>query len=165
MGPMEWLVLLGIVTGMRSMTAMAVLCWAAYLGYLPQHGWGFWTGYLVSAIVFGLFALGEYVGDTLPNTPSRKALGPAAARLVFGAVAGALGASAMSEPVIGGAVFGMVGAVIGTWGGWWVRQRLARAAGRDLPVALAESALALVLAVIAVERLHHGLALELMHIR
>lgn len=163
MGPMEWIVLLGVVTGMRSMTGIAVLCWGAYLSYLPQHGWAHWTAYLFSAIVFTLFALGEYVGDTLPNTPSRKAPGPAAARLVFGALVGALVASAMSEPIVGGALFGVAGAVIGTWGGWWVRMRLARAAGRDLPIALAESALALTLAIVALWRLHHALTLELLH--
>ena len=38
MAMMTWLIaipLLGVVTGMRSMTAMAVLCWFAYGGDLP----------------------------------------------------------------------------------------------------------------------------------
>lgn len=157
----EWMLLLGVVTGLRTMTPIAVLCWAAYLGFLPQHGWGFWTGYLVSAIVFTIFAFGEYFGDTLPNTPSRKAAGPAVARLVFGALVGALAATAISEPIAGGILAGVVGAAIGTWGGWWVRMRIAKATGRDLPVALAESALALLLAVVAVAVMHHGHLVEL----
>lgn len=160
---MEWMVVLGIVTGLRSMTGIAVMCWAAYLALLPQHGWGFWSGYLVSAIVFTLLALGEYIGDTLPHTPSRKALGPAAARLVFGALVGALAASSIMEPVAGGILTGLVGAVIGTWAGWWVRDGLARRLGRDLPVAMAESVFALALAITAVAVLHRNLAAELMH--
>ena len=38
MAMMTWLIaipLLGVVTGMRSLTAMAVLCWFAYRGDLP----------------------------------------------------------------------------------------------------------------------------------
>lgn len=158
---MEWMLLLGVVTGLRTMTPIAVLCWAAYLGYLPQHGWANWTSFLISSLVFTVFALGEYIGDTLPRTPSRKAPGPAAARLVFGALVGALAASAISEPLAGGVLIGLAGAAIGTWGGWWVRHRLSGAVGRDLPVALAESALALILAIAAVVALHHGRIIEL----
>ena len=160
---MEWMVVLGIVTGMRSMTAIAAMCWAAYLLLLPQPGWGHWTSYLFSAIVFTLLALGEYIGDTLPRTPSRKSAGPAAARVVFGALVGALAAARINEPVAGGILAGVVGALIGTWGGWWVRDRLAKRLGHDMPVAIAESVLAVALAVTAVAVLHHNLAAELMH--
>ena len=44
---MSWLLaipLLGAATGLRSLTPMAVLCWFAYLGYLPVGGtWAGWT--------------------------------------------------------------------------------------------------------------------------
>ena len=77
---MSWILaipLLGIATGMRSMTPMAVLCWFAYLKYLPVQGtWASWTGHLVTVIIFTLCALGEFVGDKLPGTPSRTAPGP-----------------------------------------------------------------------------------------
>jgi len=44
---LSWLLaipLLGVTTGLRAMTPMAVLCWFAYLGYLPwrapgRRGW------------------------------------------------------------------------------------------------------------------------------
>ena len=68
-----WFVLLGMTVGLRSMTAMAVLCWFAWPQLLPQHGWAFWVGSLVSVIVFTVAAVGEYIGDTLPQTPSRTA--------------------------------------------------------------------------------------------
>jgi uncharacterized membrane protein len=45
-----WLIalpVLGAVTGLRTMTPMAVLCWFAYAGHLPvDDTWAFWTGLL-----------------------------------------------------------------------------------------------------------------------
>lgn len=151
---MDWVVLLGIVTGLRTMTGIAVVCWAAWLAWLPERGWAMWSTYLVSAIVFSMLAVGEYIGDTLPKTPSRKAPGPAAARLVFGALVGALAATSILQPVAGGVLAGVLGAAIGTWGGSAVRSWGARTLGRDLPVALLESTVALVLAVSAVWQMH-----------
>jgi uncharacterized membrane protein len=113
---------------------------------LPQTGWSFWTAKLVTAIVFTVLALGEYVGDTLPQTPNRTAPGPLMARLCFGALVTAMAAHATLEPEAGGVVFGVIGALMGAFGGIWLRAWAARKVGRDLPVALTESALALWLA-------------------
>ncbi len=157
---MQWYLLLGIATGMRSMTGMAVMCWFAYLGRTPVHGWAFWAGNLVSAIVFGLFALGEYIGDTLPKCPNRTDPGPAIARLVFGGLVGALAANATHEPLAGGILFGVAGAVIGTWGGIRVRALLAKLAGRDLPAALLESAIALAVAWFSAAKLAEDVTLH-----
>ncbi len=147
-------VLLGMTVGLRSMTAMAVLCWFAWLQLLPQHGWSFWVGSLVAVIVFTIAAVGEYVVDTLPSTPSRTAPGPLIARIVFGALVGALAAHAVIEPAAGGVIFGVVGALIGAFGGVRVRRYWAKAVGKDLPVALLESAFALALAVGTCWQLH-----------
>lgn len=147
-------VLLGMTVGLRTMTAITVLCWFAWLQLLPQHGWAFWVGSLVSVIVFTLCAVGEYVVDTLPKTPSRTSSGPLIARLVFGALVGALAAHAVIEPAAGGAIFGVLGALIGAFGGVRVRMYWSKALGRDLPVALLESAIALGLAVGACWQLH-----------
>lgn len=151
---MDWVVLLGIVTGMRTMTGIAVVCWAAWLGWLPERGWAVWSTYLVSAVVFSALAIGEYIVDTLPRTPSRKAPGPLMARLVFGGLVGALAAVSILQPVAGGVLAGVAGAAIGAWGGYAVRSWGARTLGRDLPVALLESAVALALAVSAVWQMH-----------
>ena len=151
-------VLLGMTVGLRSMTAMAVVCWFAWLQLLPEHGWAFWVGSLAAAIVFTLCAVGEYVVDTLPGTPSRTAPVGLTARILFGALVGALAAHAIIEPVAGGVIFGVVGALIGTYGGARVRRYWAKTLGRDLPVALLESAIALGLAVGACWQLHTLLA-------
>ena len=147
-------VLLGMTVGLRTMTAMAVLCWFAWMQLLPQHGWAFWVGSLVSVIVFSVCAVGEYVVDTLPSTPSRTAPVGLTARLVFGALVGGLAAHAIIEPVAGGVIFGLVGTLIGAFGGVRVRRYWAKALGRDLPVALLESAIALGLAVATCWQLH-----------
>ena len=154
-------VLLGMTVGLRTMTAMAVLCWFAWAQLLPQHGWAFWVGNLISAIVFTVLAVGEYVGDTLPSTPSRTAPGPLVGRMVFGGLVGALAAHAVIEPVVGGAIFGVLGALIGAFGGVRVRLYWAKAVGKDLPVALLESAIALGLAVGVCWQLH-GLLLSIL---
>ena len=157
---MQWLLFLGVATGLRAMTGIAVMCWFAYLGRTPMHGWAFWAGYLVSVIVFTVLALGEYVGDTLPSAPNRTAPGPALARLVFGAVAGALAANTLHQPAAGGVILGLAGAAIGTWGGFRLRAALARRLGHDLPVALLESAAAVALALGAAHSLMQSVAVD-----
>jgi uncharacterized membrane protein len=137
------------------MTAIAVLCWFAWLQLLPQSGRASWTGYLGTAIVFTVCALGEYVTDTLPNTPSRTAPLGVGARVAFGALVGGLAAHGIVEPAAGGVIFGVLGALIGTYGGHRVRVYGAKAVGHDLPVALGESAIALALAVFTCSQLHN----------
>ena len=158
------LVLLGFATGMRTMTAVAVLCWAAYLGRTPLGGtWAFWMGMLVTAIVFTLAAVGEYVGDTLPRTPSRASTFPAISRMVFGALVGAAGAASIGEPWAGGVLAGVAGALIGTFGMVRVRAVLSRLVGHDLPVALAESVFALCVSLLAVRGLHREIQTVVHH--
>jgi uncharacterized membrane protein len=157
---MIWIVLLGVATGMRTMTPITVLCWFAWLGLLPQHGWAFWTGYLVSAIVFTVFALGEYFGDTLPTTPSRTKPALVFGRLVFGSLVGALAANALHDPWAGGVILGAIGALIGTFGFHKLRMVGAKAAGRDLPIAIMESTLALCFALLAAWVLHSDFVRE-----
>ena len=99
MAMLTWLIaipLLGFVTGMRAMTAMAVLCWFAYRGDLSLDGtWAFWAAKLVTAIIFTVLALGELVVDKLPKTPNRTAPGPLLARVIFGGLVGAIVAAGL----------------------------------------------------------------------
>ena len=158
---MDMVLLLGVVTGMRGMTAIAAMAWAVWLGLVPEQGWATWAGHLVVVILFTACALGEYVVDTLPKTPRRTEFGPALARVVIGALVGAMAAKAIDEPVAGGVVFGAVGAIIGTWGGFFVRMTVTRIFGRDLPAALLESVSAVALVVFAIAKLHQGIMMDL----
>jgi len=158
---MDMVLVLGVVTGMRSMTAIAALSWAAWLGLVPEKGWATWIAHLVVALLFTIAALSEYYVDTLPKTPRRTDFGPSMLRVVIGALVGAMVAVAINEPLAGGIIFGASGAMIGTWGGFFVRMTVARIFRRDLPAALLESASAIALAVLALAKLHHGIVLDL----
>jgi uncharacterized membrane protein len=113
------------------------------------------VGNIISAVVFTVMALGEYYGDTLPTTPSRTSPVGVLARLAFAVFAGALAAHTLTEPLAGGMLIAAAGALIGTYGGYYARIWLAGKVGRDLPVALGESLLAIVLAVGAALMVHH----------
>ena len=138
--------LIGVVAGLRAMTAPAAVAWGAYLGWLPLSGtWAGFMGHWIALAIFTVLALVELVGDQLPSTPSRKVPVQFGTRLVSGAFAGAVIGTA-GGALIAGLVAGAVGAVIGTYGGAEVRARLAGAFGRDLPAALIEDAVAILLA-------------------
>jgi len=134
--------LIGVITGLRSMTAPAAVSWAARLGWLHLENTGLaFLGATITPYILTLGAIGELIADQLPKTPSRKAPVGFGARIVMGALCGAaLGAPA--DALIGGLVAGVLGAVAGTLGGYEARTRLARAIGKDLPIALLEDAIA-----------------------
>src|SRR5689334_14773534 len=125
--------LIGVVAGLRAMTAPAVASWAARAGWLNLQGTPLaWLGAAVAPGSFTAAALAELVGDQLPKAGSRKAPGPFLARIVMGALSGgAVGAGGGS--LAAGLLLGAAGAVVGTLGGYAFRARLAKAFGRDLP--------------------------------
>ena len=140
---MSWMLaipLLGLATGLRSMTPMAVLCWFAYLGYLPVEGtWASWTARVASVAIFTALAIAELVVDKLPRTPNRTALGPLLARLVLGGLAGSIAATAMNGPGLEGVLLGLIGAALGAFAGFMIRRHIVETVGcPDWPVALAE---------------------------
>jgi uncharacterized membrane protein len=136
--------LIGVVAGLRSLTAPAVVSWGARLGWLHlENTWLAFLGAPVTPYILSLLAIGELISDKLPKTPSRKAPVGFAARVVTGALCGAaLGAP--SQALIGGLLAGVIGAVAGTLGGYEARSRLVRAiGGKDFPIALMEDAIAI----------------------
>ena len=137
-------VLIGVVAGLRAMTAPATVSWAAHLGRLDLRGtWLAFLGYSWTPWIASLLALGELVTDQLPSTPSRTVPPQFGARIVSGAVSGA--AIAVSGgSLVGGFIGGALGAVVGTLGGRALRARLASAIGSDRPAAFTEDAIALV---------------------
>jgi uncharacterized membrane protein len=135
--------LIGVVAGLRAVTAPAAVSWAAWLGWLPLQGTPLaFLGHAAAPWILSVLALGELVGDQLAKTPSRKVPVQFGTRLLTGALSGAaIGASA--QQLLIGLVLGLLGAVIGTLGGAAARARLAGAFGRDLPAALIEDLVAI----------------------
>ena len=134
---------IGIVAGLRAMTAPAAVSWAAYLGWLPLGGTPLaFLGYRWTPWIVGLMAIGELITDQLPTTPSRKVPIQFGTRILSGALTGAaIGAVGGSLAI--GAILGAIGAVIGTLGGSAARGALAAKFGRDLPAALIEDVVAI----------------------
>ena len=134
--------LLGVIAGLRAVTPIAAVCWAAALGLLKLGGTPLAVlGSMVAVWIATAAAAFEFISDKLPKTPSRKVPVQFGARILMGGLAGAaLGVP--SGALLFGAVLGIVGAVAGTFGGAKVRGALARAFGRDLPAALVEDLVA-----------------------
>jgi uncharacterized membrane protein len=136
--------LIGIVAGLRAMTAPAAVALAAVYGPLVLTGTPLaFLAIAPVAWVLVVLALGELVTDQLPSTPSRTVPVQFGARIIMGAIAGA-GIGAAAGAAVGGAVAGAIGAVIGTFAGATARARLAASFGRDRPAALIEDAVAIV---------------------
>jgi uncharacterized membrane protein len=142
--------LIGVVAGLRALTAPAAVSWAAWCGALHvQDSWLAFLGYAWTPWILTALALVEMVTDQLPSTPSRTVPVQFGTRVVMGAACGA----ALGIPGgmwIGGLVAGAAGAVIGTLGGRAARAKLASAFGRDRPAALVEDVVAIGGALLAV---------------
>lgn len=135
---------IGFIAGLRTFTAPAVMAWAAALGWINLSGtWASWVGSWITVGIFTALAIVEFITDQLPNTPSRKTTPQFAARLISGGFTGAVLATAWGF-IISGLGAGVVGALLGTLGGYEARRRLVAAnGGRDLPVALSEDLVAI----------------------
>ena len=93
---------LGFVSGLRTFTPVAAVL-------LVRGGiWG---------IVMAVAAVGEYVVDVLPNTPSRTQAMGLSARVVSGAFVGWMIATMHDGSGMFGAIAGIAGAVIGAYAG------------------------------------------------
>jgi uncharacterized membrane protein len=134
---------IGIIAGLRAMTAPAAASWAARLGWLNLAPTSLaFLGYAFTPWIFTALALAELVTDQLPATPSRTVPMQFGTRiLTVGLSGGAIGAA--HGQLMAGVVGGVIGAVIGTLGGRTARARLAASFGQDRPAALIEDAVAI----------------------
>ncbi|CDN49503.1 DUF4126 family protein [Neorhizobium galegae] len=136
--------LIGVVAGLRAMTAPAAIAWAAYLGWLNLSGsWLSFMGTIWAVGIFTILAVVELVTDQLPSTPSRKVPQQFGARLIMGALTGAAIGTPYSGWIVG-LIAGIIGAAIGTYGGAAVRGKLAASFGKDPPAAFIEDAVAII---------------------
>lgn len=139
----------GTITGLRSMTTTTALALASqperahpFLGQDPSP-WR-WFGSRGALVAFGLGAVGEYIGDKLPQTPGRLQPAPLGGRIAFGALTGAASCRAAGlSPLVGGAL-GAFGALGGSAAGFGLRTVIGPRLGLpDFPLALLEDATAI----------------------
>ena len=137
--------LIGVVGGLRTMTAPAVVAWAANRHWLNLDSSPLaLIGSLGAVVVFTLAALGELVIDKLPSTPNRTRLLGLVVRGVFGGLSGAAIAVAGAQSIALGIVAGAGGAIAGAFAGYEVRKRLVRALKvPDFVIAILEDAVAI----------------------
>ncbi len=136
---------IGVVAGLRSLTAPAIVAWTAYLGWINIHGSPVaFMGSVWAVGIFTLLAVGEIVADKLPATPSRTAPVGLGARVVTGALSGACLAVAGDASLWLGALAGAAGGVAGAFAGHRARVGLVRALHvPDFAIAIPEDLIAI----------------------
>jgi uncharacterized membrane protein len=145
---------IGVIAGLRSMTAPAVVSLAAHWKWLELgHSPLAFLASTVAAYIFAAGALVELVVDKLPKTPRRtEALG-LIARFALGGLSGAALCAAANQSAVIGAVLGGVGGVAGGFAGYGARNRLVNSLKMpDLVVALVEDAVAIGVGFVIVSR-------------
>jgi uncharacterized membrane protein len=145
---------IGIVAGLRSLTAPAAVAWAAHLGWirLTDSPLAFMAA-TWALILFSILAVFELIADILPGTPSRTAPGPLIARIVSGGLCGACLCASANQSLLAGAILGAMGAVIGAYAGYELRKRLVAGLHiKDIFIALPEDVVAISLALFLVSR-------------
>jgi uncharacterized membrane protein len=143
---------IGIVAGLRSLTAPAVVAWGAHLSWLNLHGSPLaFMGSTTAVVVFSLLAIGELIADKLPVIPKRTAPAPLMARVLTGALCGACLCAAAGKSLLAGALLGGIGGIVGAFLGYGVRRRL-DVHIKDAVVAVCEDAIAIGLALFLVLR-------------
>ena len=131
---------IGIVAGLRSLTAPAVVAWGAHLGWLNLHGSPLaFMGSTTAVAIFSLLAIGELIADKLPMIPKRTAPAPLIARVVTGGLCGACLCAAVGKSLLAGALLGGIGGIVGAFLGYGIRRRLDLHI-KDLVVAVCEDA-------------------------
>jgi uncharacterized membrane protein len=136
--------LLGCLTGLRSLTPGAAVCWAAHLGWLNFAGTKLaFINRPATLVVLTLLAVIELIADKLPNTPARTAPLGLIARIVLGCLCGVALATNAGGSLLVSAIVGVGGALIGTFAGYKTRHALVlRTHVPDFAVALAEDVIA-----------------------
>jgi uncharacterized membrane protein len=130
--------LLGVVSGVRTFTAPAVL-------WIMRHG-GLWSYVLGAAAVF------EYCYDVHPKAPPRTCTSNIVLRLFSGAFVGWWAAVATGISPASGMIAGGIGAIAGAYVSSWVRGRAIATIG-TVPSGLLEDIVAIAAAVAIVARL------------
>jgi uncharacterized membrane protein len=148
MNPSEVLLLaflIGVIAGLRSLTAPAVVAYAAHKGWLNLTGTHLsWMSATWALILFVLLAIVELITDQLPSTPPRTKGPGLIARILLGGLAAVCVAVAGASSLVLGAILGIVGALAGAFGGYRARTGLVRVLKvPDFVIACAEDLVAI----------------------
>ena len=147
---------LGVVSGMRSFLAIAVVSVTLWRRpeVPPPIGPAIWLAIPLVAVVLALCALAELVADKFPRIGARIAPGPLVARMITGALSGAAVAQVAHVDGWKGGLVGAAGAIVGAFGFYHLRQRVDRVTGiRDPYTGAAEDVIALAIAATAMAAL------------
>jgi uncharacterized membrane protein len=135
--------LIGVLTGLRSLTPVAAIAWATHLGWLKLPRLLAWIGNTPAAVIFTVLALLELFSDKLPKTPSRTAPPGLIARILLGGFAGACLATSRGQGAVLGILLAIVGALVGAFAGYQLRTRSVKALRvPDFVIALVEDLVA-----------------------
>jgi len=137
--------LLGCVDGLRSLTAPALVCWAAHLGWLHFAGTRLaFINHRSTLIVFTFLAVVELIGDKLPKTPARTAPLGLIARIFLGGACGLALATSAGTSLSFSVLLATIGALVGTFVGYHSRRLIVTNAHvPDFAVAVAEDVIAI----------------------
>ena len=136
--------LIGLFAGLRSLTPPAAVAWAVYLGWIILARPLSLIGSLPAVIILSLLAITEIIFDKLPNTPSRTAPPGLIARVVTGGLTGACVSLGGGRSALLGAGLGVLGGIVGTFGGYQARARLVKSLRQpDFNIALIEDLIAI----------------------
>ena len=136
--------LIGVFAGLRSLTPPTMVAWAVHLGWVRLTRPLSLIGSLPAVIILSLLALTEIILDKLPNTPNRTAPMGLIARIVTGGLTGACVSLGGGRSAYVGAGLGLIGGVVGCFGGYQIRARVVRSLRLpDFYVALVEDLVAI----------------------
>ncbi len=150
------IIIFGVLSGMRSMSAPAFL--AAHIrkkqpGTLRGSALRHLGSPLVSAAL-ALMAGGELVADKLPSIPARIDPAPLSGRMMSGAFVGAVISRMRRRSMASGALLGAASAAAGSFAAYHARRALTEDGGLPDPLAaVAEDALALAIGKTVSERM------------
>jgi uncharacterized membrane protein len=145
---------IGIVAGLRSLTAPAAVAWAAHIGWLNLQGSRLaFMGSTIAVAIFSVLALGELIADKLPGMQKRTAPVPLLARFLTGGLCGASLCAAAGQSLVVGTLVGGTCGVVGAFLGYEVRKRLVNNLHiKDFIVAVCEDLVAIALALFIASR-------------
>jgi uncharacterized membrane protein len=136
---------IGIVAGLRSLTAPAVVSWAAHFHRLDLRDSRLAPlGSSIAVYTISALGLGELIADKRPFVPNRTSPLPMFFRILSGAICGAALCISANRLLWEGTLLGGLGAANGAFGGFHVRRLLVKYLKiNDTAIALAEDALAI----------------------